>query len=288
MGQAAVLSAAELDRLERLVVASDRPVGGQFAGQYRSRARGHSLDFADWREYVEGDDPRDIDVQAWVRLDQLLVRLYEADVDLSLHVVIDTSASMGFGAKHHQACRVGAAVGAAALMRNENVSLAPLAWRQPRRFRGRTAVPAMLAAMNGWVAEGPTPLRERARDLVRAPRRSGMIVVVSDFLTADWGEAVDLFGARREQVLAVCITSAADETIDLAGEVQLVDAETGELVDVDLSPKVWSELSAKRVALRRALASRVARIGGRFVEFPDTADLLGEVVPILLGTGVLR
>lgn len=283
-----VLSAAELDRIERLAWHLDRPVSGHFAGLHRSRRRGRSLDFADWRPYVEGDDPRDIDVQLWARLDQLLVRLYEADVDLTVQLLVDTSASMGFGSKLDQARRIAAALGVATLVRNQGVSVATLDGRAPRRFRGRTAVPALLATIGGWSAVGPTALAARARQLLRTSRPSGIVVVVSDFLTSEWSGAIDLLGARREPLLAICVRSGADEAIDLAGEVQLVDVETGETVDVDLSPQAWRDLVERRAALRAAISRRVARTDGRYVEVRDDADLLRDVVPALLGTGALR
>lgn len=283
-----VLDTGELARIERLAVHLDRPVGAGYAGSHRSRQRGRSLDFADWREYQPGDDPRSIDVQTWARLDQVLVRLYEADVDLSVQLVIDTSASMTAGGKFRQALRVSAAIAAMALIRNESVSVSSLAERTPRRYRGRGGIPLMLAHMSGWQPAGPTPLAELARHLMVLPRRAGLVVVVSDFLTEDWAAALDQFTARREQLVAVGVHAAEDDHPDLAGELQVVDVETGHRVDVDVSPKEIEAFTRRRVARRAALERHVLRNNGRWLAV-DAADALIEtVVPRLMAMGIAR
>ena len=92
----AALTAELRGRLERLSLRSRRRVTAQWSGRHSSRHKGESLDFADYREYVPGDDFRRIDHNLWARLGVLLVRQFEAEEELPLKVVIDTSASMGF------------------------------------------------------------------------------------------------------------------------------------------------------------------------------------------------
>jgi uncharacterized protein (DUF58 family) len=283
-----VLAPDELARVERLAMHLDRPVSDGFAGAHRSRRRGRSLDFADWREYQPGDDPRSIDQQAWARLDQVLIRLYEADVDLSVQLVIDTSASMKLGDKFAQALRTGAAIAAMALVRNESVSVATLADRTPRRYRGRGAIPLLLRTMAGWTPAGPTPLAELARHLMVMPRRAGLLVVISDFLTPDWSAALDQLTARREQLIAIGVSSVEDDHPDLAGEVQLVDVETGHRVDVDVNPRQVAAFTQRRLDRRAALERHVLRNDGRWVHVDAADDLLGAVIPALMGTGVAR
>lgn len=288
MTTATVLDASELARIERLAVRLDRPVGAGFAGAHRSRQRGRSLDFADWREYQPGDDPRSIDVQAWARLDQVLVRLYEADVDLSVQLVVDTSGSMTTGGKFRQALRVSAAIAAMALVRNEAVSVSTLADRTPRRYRGRGALPLLLANMSTWKPTGPTPLAELGRHLMVVPRRAGLMVVVSDFLTNDWSSAIDQFTARREQLVAIGVRAEEDDHPDLAGEIQLVDVETEHRVDVDVSPREVEAFTRRRTERRAALERHVLRNNGRWLEVDATEPLIETVVPRLMGIGVAR
>ncbi len=283
-----VLEPAEIAQLERLALSPDRRVPASTAGAHRSVIHGRSLDVVEWREYQPGDDPRTIDVQAWARLDQVLVRLYEGDVDLRVQLLVDTSASMGVGDKLRHATRVAAAIGAAALVRNETVSVASLAEPVARRYRSRSALGPFLAHLASWRAEGPTPLLERSRRMNAATRRPGLVVVVSDFLTADARGAIDLLAARRSMVVAVLVASREDEDPDTVGEVQLVDIETGDRVDADLTPQVVDAFIERRATRRSELRTRLARHGAPLLVTWTGEDLLGDVVPRLTSTGVLR
>lgn len=285
---AAVLEPAEIARIERLALSPDRKVPASAAGPHRSVIHGRSLDVVEWREYQPGDDPRTIDVQAWARLDQVLVRLYEGDVDLRVQLIVDTSGSMAAGNKLRHGVRVAAAIGAAALLRNESVSVASLKDRVPRRYRSRTSLAPFLAHLQSWQAEGDTPLLQRSRELNAATQRPGLVVVVSDFLTPDALNAIDQLAARRSQVLAVLVAAEVDENPDMLGEVQLVDVESGNRVDVDLSPDLITQFRSRRAASRRALEQRLAHHGSRLVVTWSTEDLLAEVVPKLSTAGLLR
>ncbi len=285
---APILEPGEIARLERLALTPDRRVAASGSGPHRSLLRGRSLDVVDWRDYQPGDDPRTIDVQAWARLDQVLVRLYEADVDLRVQLIVDTSASMEVGDKLRHAVRIAGAIGVAALTRNESLSVTSLSEPVPRRYRGRSSVGVFLNHLAAWVAEGPTPFVDTAKRLTATTSRPGLVVVVSDFLSAESTAFIDRLAARRAQILAVLVASSEDEDPDVLGEVQLVDAETQHRVDVDLSPMVIEKFRERRARDRAVLAQRLARHGSRLVVSWTGDDLMTQVVPDLSNAGVLR
>lgn len=288
MNSPPVLDAAEVARAERLSIALRRPVAGSDSGAHRARSRGRSLDFADWREYQPGDDPRAIDPQAWARLDQVLVRLYEADVDLSVTIVVDTSGSMGFGRKFRQAQRCAAAIAVSGLSRNEVVGVQRLVDPMARRWRGRGSIGPLLSQIGGWTAEGVTPLEDAVARFARSGTRRGLVVVVSDFLTDGWERSLDRLAARGDSLLTVAMTSAADDHPDLAGELQLVDVETGATVDVDATPELVARVAQRRRERRSALRQRTTRNGGRYVEIADDESVFGVALPRLLATEMFR
>ena len=109
-----LLPPALLARLARFRLANRHRVQGRYAGSHRSRRLGQSLDFADEREYVPGDDPRSVDLNASRRLGRLLVKLYEAEDEAAVRIVLDLSASMGFGRKVLAARQLAAAFAALA------------------------------------------------------------------------------------------------------------------------------------------------------------------------------
>ena len=110
-----LLPAALLAQLERLQLRTRRRLAGRFAGEHRSPHFGTSVDFADYREYHPGDDFRRIDYPLYARTGHLFIRLFEAEDDVTVRIVLDRSASMGFHGKLDQAARMAAAIGFVAL-----------------------------------------------------------------------------------------------------------------------------------------------------------------------------
>ena len=124
-----------LGALERLQLGTRRRLAGQLVGGHRSPRYGSSLDFADFREYQPGDDFRRIDYLTLARLDQLLVRLYDAEDDLTVRLIVDTSASMSTDGKLQRAAELAGALGFVALTRRDRVEL-HLPGAAPARFSG--------------------------------------------------------------------------------------------------------------------------------------------------------
>ncbi len=244
-GNTALLSPTLLAKLERLQLRNRRPLLGRLAGEHRSPAYGSSIDFADYREYHPGDDFRRIDYALLARLDQLLIRLFEAEDDLEVRLVIDTSASMAFGEKFNQALRVAAALGFVALTRRDVVSLhyAPMKLLAPR-FRGRGGVPALFKHLSSLQPLGETAFAAAARGVLARPGPPGITVVLSDLLTTEWKDGLSSLPARGGEVVMVHILSEEDlrpsRGDDLAGDLDLVDVETGARVSVSLNSDLLS------------------------------------------------
>ena len=238
---APVLEPATVARLGRLRLAGRRRVEGRFAGAHASRRYGASLDFADYREYVPGDDLRRIDVHAYARLGKRLVKLYEAEDEAALRVVVDLSASMGFGRKLELARKVASALAVVATGGGDRIRLL-LAGAQVDAgpwFRGGPAMAAVDARLSDTTAAG------RA-DLVPALQRAvgdgprGPVVLVSDLLFEDWAGAVDALGLGRADTCLVHLLARTDVEPDLDGDLRLADVETGAEVEVGLAPGTLS------------------------------------------------
>ena len=150
-----LLSPALMARLESLQLTSRHRLVGRFGGDHRSRRHGHSIDFADFREYHPGDDFRRIDYHVMARLDQVLIKLFEADDEIVVRFLVDTSASMSVGGKLTQAKRLVAAMGFVALSAHDSVSVHTFpAEGHPPRFAGRASIPAFLAHVETLEAAG--------------------------------------------------------------------------------------------------------------------------------------
>jgi len=237
-----------LGRLERLQLATRRPLSGRLSGEHRSRRHGTSLDFADYREYHPGDDYRRIDYHLLARLDVLALKLFEADDDLHVRLLIDTSASMQSGGKMLQAQRLAAALGFVSLIRRDTVSVhtisAGRASRAEPRFSGRNASAALFDYLRSLEPTGTTPFVPTVADLLARPGPTGLTIVFSDLLTADWEAAINRLPARGGDVLIVHVLDAEELTPTSSGDLDLIDSETGHRVAVSLSEQTRSEYRA--------------------------------------------
>jgi uncharacterized protein (DUF58 family) len=284
-----LLEPALLARLERLQLATRRRLAGYLSAEHRSPRHGATLDFAEYREYHPGDDFRRIDYPALARLDQLLVRLYEAEDDLTLRLLVDTSGSMATGGKMAQARRIAAALGFVALVRRDVVTVHGLPAVGPApRFSGRNATVALFEHLEGLEPEGDTRFVAAARDLLARPGPPGLTVLVSDLLTSEWDEGVTRLPGRGGDLTVVHVLAAEEVRPDLVGDLDLVDSETGARVPVSLSPEALRRYERLALAWADQVALRCRQVGAAYVRVLDDDDL----EPLLVGrwrtAGVLR
>ncbi len=283
-----VLAAAEVTRLERLQLSTSRRLVGHLSGEHRSPRNGGSLEFAGHRPYTAGDDLRRVDWAALARLDTPLVRLFDAEEDLDVRLLVDTSASMGHGAKLRQAVRVAAAAGVVTLAGRDAAWLHTTGGDAPRRFNGSPGLPALLGALSALAAAGPTGLAAAALDLAARPGPPGVTILASDLLDPDWEVAVRRLAARGGEAVVAHVLAEVDLDPDLSGDLDLVDAETGRAVPVSLTASARRAYQERAAAWLAAVAAACRSAGVGHLLVPAEADLL----PLLLGAwrraGTLR
>ncbi|HEX2028457.1 MAG TPA: DUF58 domain-containing protein [Nitriliruptorales bacterium] len=289
-----------LTRLARLRLATRRRVHGRYAGGHTSRRHGSSLDFADHREYVAGDDPRRLDVSAYQRLGRLLVRLYEAEDEAAVRIVVDLSASMGFGRKAAAAREIAAALTAVAANGQDRVRVL-VATRNGVDagpwYRGPSALPAVESRLLAAVPDGATPVGARpgtdsgaahGADLRAVLARAhgegpvGPVVLVSDLLFEGWEQTLLALASGRGDALLVHLLGRDDLEPSLRGDLRLADAETGAEVEVGIAEQALADHAAAR---DRWLAEVEAVCGRRGIAY---ALLTDDVAVEELVTGALR
>ncbi len=290
----ALLDPSLLARLERLQVGTRRALAGQLAGEHRSPAHGSSVDFADYREYHPGDDFRRIDYSLYARLDVLLVRLFDAEDDLAVRLLVDTSASMASAGKLEQAKRLAAALGFVALVRRDPVTVATFPFDRPApRYTGRHAVPALFAHLASLAAAGPTGFAEATAALLARARPPGLSIVVSDLLTPEWEQGLARLPARGGDVVVVHVLAEEElhpgaATEELIGDLDLVDVETGARVGVSLSARNLADYERAALAWADGVADRCRRAGAAYVRVMAEDDLAGLLLGGWRDAGVLR
>jgi uncharacterized protein (DUF58 family) len=284
-----LLEPAFLARMEALQLGTRRRLAGHFAGEHRSVRHGSSVDFADYRQYHPGDDFRRIDYFLYARLGILNVKLFEAEEDLHLRILLDTSASMGTGDKLQCARRVAGALGFVALCRRDPVSVHAFPLDRPApRFAGRGAVPALFGHLERLEAGGDTPFATAVASLLARPGPVGLTVVISDLLTPEWETALGRLPSRGGDVVVVQVLDPEELRPSMVGDLELVDRESGGRVAVSLAAEVVEQYERLAAAWVDRVAARCRQVGAGYVRLLTTDDLESTLLGAWRTAGVLR
>jgi uncharacterized protein (DUF58 family) len=250
----ALLTPELLRRLEQFQLLAARRAKSSSKGERRSRARGQSVEFADYRTYVHGDDFRYLDWNLYGRLEKLFLKLYEEERELPVRIFLDASESMTFGEprKFDFARQVAAAIGYVALSGFDRVSVIPFpdqardATADPgvriaelaargalRSVRGKKSAIQFFQNLGGLTAGGPANLNEALRRGALEARQAGVAVVLSDFLDpAGYESGLMALVGRGFQVDLVQILAPDELSPATFGDLRLVDSETGAMQEV--------------------------------------------------------
>jgi len=266
-----------LRRLERLSVLVRRPVRGGLKGGRRSTRQGRSLEFADYRDYVPGDDLRQLDWNVYARLERLLVKLFIEEEDLTVGILVDASASMAHGSPEKLvfAKRAAAALGYIALAAEDRVVLASLGGRTARRraaLRGSGRAFRLLAELSAIApAEGATDLVAAVRHALAQLSGRGVLVLLSDLLDPGAERALRDLAGTGSEVIVLHVLAPDELSPTLEGDLRLVDAETAAIVDVTLDLAARERYAARVAAWQAELAGLAAR--RRIAYLPLASDL---------------
>jgi uncharacterized protein (DUF58 family) len=278
-----VFDEAFLRQLERLLLLVRAPVRGGLKGGRRSVKRGQSVEFADYRDYTLGDDLRQLDWNVYARLERLLVKLFVEEEDLTVTLLVDASASMAGGhpEKLRFAKRAAAALGYVGLASEDKIFVSALGGRAARRqvaLRGSGRVFRLLTALSGIaVAEGPTDLVAAARHAAAQLRGRGLIVLLSDLLDPGAETVIRDLAATGSELVILHILGRDEIDPPIEGDLRLVDAESGERVDVTLDLATVDAYRARLAAWQADLADLAARRAAAYV--PLTSDVpLADVI----------
>lgn len=229
---------AQLERLELVV---QRLFAGRMRGEKRSRRRGQGSEFADYRDYSQGDDLRHIDWNIYGRLDRLFLKLFHEEEDLHLSIWVDVSTSMTFGdpAKLLYAKKVAAALAYIALCNQDRVTIEAATaerFELTRPLRGRPQLFRLLEFLDSIQPGGETDLEGGLKAFARRNPAPGMKVAISDFLDkAGFTAPLRWLLRGRSQPVAVHVLSPQEVEPDLVGDLTLEDSEDGDVKDVSIS-----------------------------------------------------
>ncbi len=285
------IDSAFLAELEGLRVLSRKVFRGQMRGERRSRNKGQSVEFVDFRPYIKGDDLRRIDWNLYGRLERYYIKLFEEEEDLRLYVLLDCSASMDYGtpAKFDHARKLAAALSYIVLANLETVSVSVFAGdygliTSPTRGKGK--IHPILHKLNALRAGGHSMLGSAAARFAAHSRKSGLVCVISDFLMPEGIEAVAPLLGAGHQIELLQVLAPEEINPQLTGDLELVDRETGEGIEVSMGLSVMRRYHQRLAALQAELKRFALRGGGDYF-LSSTAVPLREFIMGTLRTARL-
>lgn len=237
-----LIDPALMARLDALEVLTHRVFRGHQKGERRSRKKGQSVEFADYRDYVRGDDTRFIDWNIFARLERVFVKLFLEEEDLAFYIIVDVSKSMDFGkpvTKFEYAQKLAAALGYVALKNQDKVGVTAFSARARdvlRPARGKGQLPKLLNQVAAMEVAQQTSLTDGVRDFVLRNPQPGIVILITDFLDEQgFEDALKYFFLRNYEVYCIHVLSPEERDPKLAGHLELIDAETGEPQEISVT-----------------------------------------------------
>lgn len=232
-----LLDTAFLRKLDRLTLLTRHAMVGDIQGERRSPRRGASVEFADFRPYTPGDDIRQIDWNLYARMERFFLKLFVAEEELTIHLLLDNSASMDWGDpnKLEHARRLVAAFGYIALSSLDRVTVTSFSTDNPRQMpgvRGKRGALPLFEFLQKLPAGGSGNLASACHRYIQTSRVTGPLLLCSDLLDAGWKEALHTLTSRSFEITLLHILAPQEITPQIDGDFRLIDSESGTAIEI--------------------------------------------------------
>jgi uncharacterized protein (DUF58 family) len=272
-----------MNRLDSLDVLSRKILQGKLQGERRSKRRGQSVEFADHRPYVAGDDLRFVDWNIYGRLEQLFLKLFIEEQDLTVHVVVDGSASMSVGepSKELFIKKLAAALGYVSLVNNNRVSISVFAdgvVGQLANMRGRNYLHQMADFLLTAQCDGVSQFETACRQIASGRIGCGVMIVLSDFLFKEgYDSGLRRLIGRQYDLYVIQVLSAQELSPDFAGDLKLIDIEDADVAEITVSAALVKYYKRNVTAYCNELKDFCSRRGAVYA-LANSADSVESLV----------
>lgn len=288
------LDADTLQRLDNLVLITRKAMATGRPGRRRSPLAGSSMEFADYRRYAPGDDFRRIDWRAYARLERLFLRVFEAEENLTITILIDCSDSMQHGkpSKASLATTLAAALSYVALKCEDSVMVGALTDRLAayrRTGSGKHAIWTVGEFLRRLPHAGTTDLNRALYELGRVVSGPGLTIVISDFLAPGGYQAgVRAVRQLRQEVALLQILAPDEIEPDLQGDWRLRDSEGSGSVEVSSTPAVIQAYRQRLLTYMQELASFAHAHAMTYAMIPSDTVLIDVVQRLLRQVEIVK
>jgi len=289
-----------LKKLEMLTLVAKQLFRGDSRGERRSTVHGASVEFADFRPYVQGDDFRRIDWNAYAKFENLMLRLFVEEQELAVHIVLDTSASMNYGEpnKFDYARRLAAALAYIALANTDRVTLTTVACDPERDtvlgptshpFRGKAGIVRAMDQLAGIKPAGKTDLNASLERFALRTTRAGLVIVISDLLSENgFEEGFKRLRYGKHDVVIIQTLAPQELLPELLGDVRLVDMETQTGVDITANRAVLTAYAKRLNAFLHEIQSFAHKSAASYVLANTATDFQDLVLRQFRSLGLAR
>jgi len=250
-----------IKKIRRLDIRTKRLVNDIFSGEYHSVFKGRGMEFSEVREYVIGDDIRNIDWNVTARTGQPHVKVFEEERELTVMLMVDVSSSGEFGTatsmKRDIALEICALLAFSAIDNNDLVGLVMFTDKIEKSIvpkKGRKHVLRILRELLYFKPEDTrTNLALPLDYLNRITKRRSIVFMISDFMGEDYEKAMTIT-AKKHDLVPVVISDPREENMPNIGLIELEDAETGKAILIDTSDPTLRDafgLNVSRTQLER-------------------------------------
>jgi len=236
-----LLSPELLAQLERLELVSRKIFRGRMKGERRSRRKGQSVEFADYRNYVAGDDLRFIDWNLYARLDRLFLKLFLEEEDLHFYTLIDASSSMLFGdpTKLEYAKQLAAALGFIGLCRADRVKMDLLTTSNAHQspvLRGRQNTWQMLEYLESLQGGDNVGLEAGIKNFCLRNSGNGILVLITDLMDkSGYEKGLRYLLSQNLDIYVIQVLSPEELEPEISGDLKLVDCEDADTAEITVS-----------------------------------------------------
>ena len=292
-----LLGSSLMSSLDRLDIIARKIFSGKIQGERRSKRRGISVEFADYRQYAAGDDLRFIDWNVYARLDRLFMKIFLEEEELTVGIAIDVSASMEFGNpnKFDFARRLAMSLGYIALSSHNRASLFSFSDRGVERLTALRSVQRtrdMGEWLLGLTPSGETNFVDACKTLSTARQGRGVLVVISDCLSEEgFDQGLKYLAGGGWDVFLM--QTLAPEELDpehegMEGDVRLEDVETGKTCEVTVTSPLIEKYKTRLGEYCEEIRSQCARLGVGSARVSTDIDMEQLLVEYLRSRGLLR
>jgi uncharacterized protein (DUF58 family) len=276
-----MLSPRDFRLIDSLRLNPSRAFRGVSKGERISKRKGISIEFADFRNYSEGDDLRHLDWNVLARLETPVLRTYQDEEDLIVYLLVDGSPSMDFGEpkKSEVAQKLGTALGSIALIGGDGVRLVHYSKPSPPApvLRGRSNV----AQLHGRLISqnsGTNSLGQSLQTLLRGSVKPGLVVLVSDGLDQDLSNVIRALGGRGFEVWMAQILDDGELHPDLEGDLRMIDSEDGSIAEITVNRDTLQIYQQNLQQHIETLRGAIQRTGGKHLVVPTSEGFEHTIV----------